>query len=89
MSVTRNLGELCTVTRDVMERALQCTMNSEIGVFRSAEATISFWVSWGCASGSWPCRADRWARCGGSAGDTTDTTSWAAAAACQRKLQQT
>lgn len=46
--------------------------------------TISFWVSWDCGSGSWPCRAGRWARCGVSAGGTTGTTSWGAAAVCRQ-----
>lgn len=32
-------------------------------------------------NGSWLYTADRWVHCGGSAGDTTSKTSWAAAAA--------
>lgn len=40
-------------------------------------------ASWGCANGSWPCRADRSVHCDESAGDTTGMTSLAAVVVCK------
>lgn len=60
------------LSSDVYVRKLGVGRGSGRPLGGSLTRPASSWVSLGCGSDSWLCRADRWGHYGGSAGDRTN-----------------